>query len=457
MSVIKRWSTGSIGNPYPDHTDRGNPNTKGLAYDTNNNVLGPGIEAYIEEDEVLASSDNRPLQNLVENDITLDKNISDVASEVDHGIFKDRYNEFSINILTQDYYPDPEIPDVNILTTPLRINSGSSIINGKVTRIGNQKILFFLRDDDSLIFPDYTESILTELKDDNYFGDYRVVYTTISEDLPENFESYEIKIINKSTLDPNIEDRIIIFKVYRDWEDIIPLKADSEQAIDEKVNFQNDINFGQQSEGYWLKSPNEEVDQVTGTYVSDVQIRKDIGINDKLLEEEKYTTNDVTGKKEYEIVTDGIFFNDIQWSISEQAFDQDADIQDLYVDSEDGIFFILRSNTFKSIFYKSAVSLQLQPKELRLVGESESVNTGIKKIKDYLFIYGTNGFIKNFDLRDNFQESQVKTIANFSTTQEITSIYIWNDQLWISGLQLLKILIQHLIIQLYLMIGHLRN
>ncbi|MFW6226354.1 MAG: hypothetical protein ACOC3V_05305, partial [bacterium] len=146
MSVIKKWSTGSIGNPYPDHSDRGNPNTKGLSYDIDDSIIGPGIEAYIEEDEVLASSDNRPLKNLVENDVILDKNISDVASEVDHGIFKNRYNEFSLDILNEDYYPDPEIPSSEILTTPLRINSGSSIINGKVTRIGNQKILYFLRE-----------------------------------------------------------------------------------------------------------------------------------------------------------------------------------------------------------------------------------------------------------------------------------------------------------------------
>ena len=73
MSVIKKWSTGSIGNQYPDHSDRGNSNTKGLSYDTSGDIIGPGIEAYIEEDEVLASSDNRPLKNLVENDVILDK------------------------------------------------------------------------------------------------------------------------------------------------------------------------------------------------------------------------------------------------------------------------------------------------------------------------------------------------------------------------------------------------
>ena len=436
MSVIKKWSTGSIGNSYPDHSDRGNSNTKGLAYDTSGDIIGPGIEAYIEEDEVLASSDNRPLKNLVENDVILDKNISDVASEVDHGIFSDRYNEFSLEVLEEDYYNDPEVSSSEFLTTPIRINSGSSIINGKVTRIGNQKVLYFLRDDNSLIFPDYENNentFLIELKDDNYFGDYNVVYTTTSDDLPSNFESYEIKIINKSTINEDVEDRTTIFKVYRDWEDIVPLKANSKITTNEIVDFKNDINFGQNSDGYWLKAETDSGEEIPGTYVSNVQIKKDIEIKDKYLEKDKFITNTITGEKEYEIVTDGIFFNDIQWSISEQAFDPLADIQDLFVDENEGIYFILRSNNFKQIFYKSAVSVQLQPKDLRFVGEENSVNTGIKKIKDYLFVYGTNGFIKAFDINDTFQSSTVKSFTSLDTDQEITNIYEWNDQIWISG------------------------
>jgi len=439
LSVIKRWSTGSIGNEYPDHKERNNPNTKGLSYE-GSEIVGPGIEGYIEEDEVLASSDNRPLKNLVENDIILDKNISDVASEVDHGIFKNRYNEFKLDILTQDYLNDPEIQSTEFLTTLLRINSGSSIINGKVTRIGNQKILYFMRTtDSSIIFPDYennTDSILIEINDDNYFNDYNVVYTTISDTLPNNFESYEVKITNKSTINTSVEDRVLIYKIYRDWEDITPLKADSKEAKNEIINFQNDINFGKTSDGYWLKSPTGLGDPIKGTFVTDVKIKKDIEIKDKFLEKDLFTINTTTGKKEYEIITDGIFFNDIQWFIADELIDKSADIQDIYVDENNNIYFIIRSKTSTQLYYKAATSTQLVAKPIRNVGEPNtiSVNTRLKQIKNYLFVYGTNGFIRAVQLdSNNYIETPALVFSNIQTTQEITSIYVWNDQIWIAG------------------------
>ena len=169
MGNIKKWATGAIGNSYPDHSDRDNPNSAGLDTDG-----FPGIEAYIEEDEVNAATDNRPLKNLVENDGIISQNVTDVASEVDNGVFKDKYDAFDLEIQAQDYYEDPETQE-NILINPIRIKSGSAIINGQVTRIGNQKLVYFYRNDDSnsILFPDSATSgsYKIEIYDDDYFSD----------------------------------------------------------------------------------------------------------------------------------------------------------------------------------------------------------------------------------------------------------------------------------------------
>lgn len=472
MSVIKRWSTGSIGNVHPDHSDRGNPNTKGLSYNITGEIIGPGIEGYIEEDEVIASSDNRPLKNLVENDVILDTNLSDVASEVDHGIFKNRYNEFELDIQSEGFFEDPEIPNVEILTTPLRINSGSSIINGRVTRIGNQRILYFLRDDDSLVFPEYIDGQnITELKDDDYFGDYRPVYTTISEELPSGFESYEIRLSNKSTENPPVaDDRTIIYKAYRDWEEITPLKAESESAINEIVDFQNDINFGQFSEGYWLASPKHIYDDqgnlisstpVPGTHVSDVEISKDIIIRDKLLEPDRFEINS-NNHNEYEIITDGIFFNDIQWSIDSSQLEVGSDIQDMYVHSYvsnvvDGIetytsdiYFIVRSLTSRLLYLKKENSTQLQYRSI-IQGQNNGDNVyplGLKRLGNYLFFYGTKGFLRSIILEPEtitgnatgFNDKPLLHFSNFDNvadaslaSENINDIYYWKNRIWIAG------------------------
>jgi hypothetical protein len=140
MSTVKKYSTGEIGNTYPDHSDRGNPNTKGL--DSDNRL---GIEAYIEEDAVIASSDNRPLKNLVDNDVVLENNLADVASEVDKGVFLERYNDFDLEIKSSSNELNPLNRNETINITPIRIKSGSSIINGSVTRIGRQQVIYFLR------------------------------------------------------------------------------------------------------------------------------------------------------------------------------------------------------------------------------------------------------------------------------------------------------------------------
>jgi hypothetical protein len=91
---VKKFSTGPLGNQYPDHSERGNPNTRGLSVDGI-----PGVEAYIEEDRVLASEDNRPIKNLSQNDLVLEQNLAAVASEVDYGVLRGRDNELTIEVL----------------------------------------------------------------------------------------------------------------------------------------------------------------------------------------------------------------------------------------------------------------------------------------------------------------------------------------------------------------------
>lgn len=434
MANVKRWATGKIGNSYPDHTDRGNPNSKGLDSDGL-----PGIEAYIEEDPVMASNDNRPLKNLVENDGIISQNITDVASEVDNGIFNNKYDQFELTILPQDYHADPETGD-EIYINSLRIGSGSAIVNGQVTRIGNQKLVYFYRSDDahSILFPTYDESSNTfqvEIYDDDYFkdrttrtfGEYIPVYNTLTETLPSTFEDYEVIIINRDTQDAD-NRKITVFDMYRDWEDIVPFKARSEVKSDEEIKFNSDLNFGQFSEGYWFDCGN-----VKNTRVSDVKIEKNIIIEDKPILASEFTQDGTDYVKP--IVTDGLFFQDIKWGTNEY-FDPRFDIQDLYVDNDESIYFIQRSLENNRLFKLSPNSTQIETKNIGT--PINAVNLKIKKIGKYLVILGTKGigvtgFITLFDTTQAFDIGEIVSFSNFTGTEDLHDISIWDDKVWIAS------------------------
>ena len=423
---IKKWSTGPLGNPYPSHDDRGNPNTRGLDPDGL-----PGIEGYIEEDEVIARDDNRPLVNLADNDNLIINNLSDVASEVDYGVFSNRYQEFDIEILEPSFERDPESGE-EVHVNKLRVYAGSSIINGVVTRTGNQKLIYFYRDDGSQLFPNYTdESLSMEIFDDDYFGDYEPVYSTLSQDLPSNFDQYTIRITNRDSADPTNLDKTRIsdiYHVYRDWEDIIPYQPYNESVVEEEIDFVTDLNFGQQSDGYWLNSGGTQ-----GSRVSNVEVKKDIPVIDKELK--NFTLNSETGKYEEEIITDGVFFEDIRWT-ENTAFDQDSEIQEVFIDSGNNLYFIQRSFESRDLFRIQAGSNQLESAITR--GETEytnSINIGIKNIGKYLFLHGTDGLLRVYELGQPFQLSFIRLIDGFhqETTEDINDVMIWDNKIWISG------------------------
>lgn len=489
MANIKKFSTGEIGNEHPVRDTSNNPNTKGLTTEER-----PGIEAYIEEDPVDAYVDNRPLRNLVSNDILLDQNSSDVASEVDSGVFKDRYNEFDVEVLPTDLYADPEKPENSIYVTPLRIKSGSSIINGQVTRIGNQKIIYFIKEkNNQIIFPQYSNVTETSLfiDDPGYDGDYSPVYDSVADGLPENFENYEIQIRN--VYSDGRAERIQYFKTFRDWEDIVPYKPHTEKTVKEIVNFGTDINYGQDSEGYWLRSggskatlqsvsdlpalssnpshgdvyyvldtakyykfdegslewkittDSEDYEGVKGTVTSSVKLEKNISVKDKFLHAANFTVNQ-DGTASHSVVTDGIFFEDIKWTETIKI-DSSADILDMYVDENDNLYFItaglckvenpttglLEPKRFLFRLTRSAIEL-----ENKITGAEVSdtiTYTRMRKVGNYLFLMGTDGFITTWDLTKNFNSDVVSPIKYFEgfSGEAFKDAFLWNDQLFVAS------------------------
>lgn len=426
MSTVKKWSTGAIGNTWPDHSDRGNPNTQGL--DTENR---PGVEAYIEEDAVVASDDNRPIKNLVDNDVVLENNLSDVASEVDKGVFLDRYNDFDIEILPPESVKNPENNDQTILITPLRIRSGSSIIDGQVTRIGNQQLIYFVRkdDEDSILFPPYEDqgdALQIEITDEDYFGDYEPVYSTISDDLPENFDSYIITITNIDTTgtQPN---RVLNYDTYRDWEDIIPLPAETLDQEDEVVSFQHDQNYGQFSEGYRVYSGG-----VVSTQISNVQVEKKLTVKDDLFVSSDFVHHSGPNEHRAPIHTNYLFFDDVILSGLENLFDRNDDINDIHVDENENIYFTVRDTVNKYLYLKASTAQRIQAKLVIPSGDAE-ILTGIRVVGNNMFLIGTEGFLKVWNTNTDFLSGPILSVPNFSTTQDIQCICVWDNKIWVTG------------------------
>lgn len=429
MSVVKKWSTGPLGNNYPDHSERGNPNTRGLSDEGI-----PGVEGYIEEDQVIANSDNRPLENLAQNDAIIENNIIDVAANVDYGVIKDRYEEFDIEVLDKDNYQNPESDDPNdiIEITPIRIKSGSAFVNGQVTRIGNQKIIYFLKDDDSFIFPDYVAGqgrSVIEIYDNDYFGSYRPVYDTLATDLPTNFTDFEIKIINLDSTGQR-EQRNSYFNTYRNWEDIIPYQPESEQG-QEILSFQYDTNYGQDSEGVWLNPENDYIN----VKVSDVEVKKDIEVLDKYLDPSQFKLNPDTGRYEYIIETDGIFFDNIRWSAS----DDSADILDVFVEDNDDIYFIYDPYSIKNTNVESYLLYILNTASGQVDNIEITRDTSFQKpqklvnIEDFVFVLGEGSLIKFLKLSDD-EPVLYEFINSIVPTDDETfrTVELWDGNIWIA-------------------------
>lgn len=488
MANIKKFSTGEIGNQYPIRDTSNNPNTRGLTSEER-----PGIEAYIEEDPVDAYVDNRPLKNLVSNDILLDQNSSDVASEVDFGVFKNRYNEFDIEVLPTDLYSDPEKPDNNIYITPLRVKSGSSIINGQVTRIGNQKIIYFIKEkNNQIIFPQYsnTTEMTLFIDDPGYDGDYSPVYDSVAEGLPENFENYEIQIRN--TYSDGRKERIQYFKTFRDWEDIVPYKPHTANTIKEIINFGTDINYGQDSEGYWLRSGgskatlnkvsdlpslssnpshgdvyyvletksyykfdetnlewkvttnHQDYEGVKGTATSSIKLEKNISVKDKFLDPKNFIQNQ-DGTMSHDIITDGVFFEDVVWTETIKI-DPSADILDLYVDENDDLYFITAGlckvknpstgilEPKRFLFRLTKGAIELENKITGAEVRDTITYTRMRKIGDYLFLMGTDGFITTWNLTKNFNNDVVDPVVYFKdfSGEAFKDAFLWNNELIIA-------------------------
>ena len=413
MPRVKKWSTGSIGNPYPDHSERNNPNTRGLSIDG-----VPGVEGFIEEDRVLASEDNRPIENLTQNDQVLEKNLTSIASEVDYGVLKGKDNEFKIEVLQKGDYPNPDNEEEIIEISPLRIHSGQAIVDGQVTSIGSQKIIYFLKDDGSYIFPDYQEhkgKTVIPIFDDLYTGSYKPVYDTETNGLPESFENYEIKIINKYDIG---DDRITYFKVYRDWEDIIPYTPYTEDAIT-NLNFIYDENYGRKSEGVWLKGG--DVDNIK---ISEVVVTKDIEVKDKKLS----NFNQNGSAYEQYIITDGIFFDNIPWKTETQ---EKREVQDLYVDNEGAIFFVYKHQELnENLFYLPVGSTQTS--NVNLFNTQEQAITKITEINGILYILGTNGYFATYDVV-NRPDNLINDYTTFiDSTENFNSIVCFGEDVWVA-------------------------
>lgn len=412
MPRVKKWSTGSIGNQHPDHSERNNPNTRGLSIDG-----VPGIEGYIEEDRVIADQDNRPIENLSQNDQVLERNLSSVASEVDYGVLRNKDEEFRIEILSRGEYTNPEDESELIETTPLRIHSGQAIVDGQVTSVGNQKIIYFLKDDGSYLFPDYAEhegKTVIPVSDDLYDGNYKPVYDTLADNLPNNFEAYEIKITNKYD---SADDRITFFKVYRNWEDIIPYTPHSTET-EETLNFVYDENYGRESEGVWLEGNN--VDNVK---ISNVVVKKNIQVKDKLLK------NFIQNGSFYEkyIVTDGIFFDNIEWKTATQ---EKLDVQDLYATEDNSLYFVYKhQEPSENLFYLPVGSTQAS--NISLSNAADQAITRIIGIGNILFVLGTNGYFKTYDMET---KTGILTEYNFfsDSTENFRDVTHWQDRIWIT-------------------------
>jgi hypothetical protein len=416
---VKKFSTGPLGNQYPDHSERGNPNTRGLSVDGI-----PGVEAYIEEDRVLASEDNRPIKNLSQNDLVLEQNLAAVASEVDYGVLRGRDNELTIEVLDRGLYANPENPTESMSVTPLRIHSGYAIVDGQVVSIGGQKISYFIKDDGSYLFPDYQANAgntVIPVQDDLYTGAYIPVYDFESEGLPDNFESYEIKIINKYD---TADDRVIYFKAYRDWEDIVPY-APNTQTESTNLNFIYDENYGRESEGVWLQGG-----AIDNLKISDVVVKKNIQVRDKVLEDFR----EVNGAFEKQIITDGIFFDNINWKTDIEI---NKNIQDIYVEDSGDIYFVHEhTGVGENLLYLPNGSTQVTSIPL-----SNQADQGVNRIifaHDLLFILGTNGYFRTLDTSSPNPSATAYDFFPISQSdpdfkdENFTNVINWQGKIWIT-------------------------
>lgn len=232
---IKRWSTGRIGNTFPEHLQTDHVNTKGL----DNRGL-PGIESYIDEDVVRAYDDSRPLINLLSNDEMLSRSADSRARSFDHGAYlKNDNDDWRLTIGAENYYSDPEDFTRQITITPLQIAKGVAYApNSGIISTGYKKIAGFRRDDGTSLWVDehdwyYNTNITLDDPETSYVGYYRPVYVELPEStLPSNFKDYQINVRQLTST-----GAIYTYPIYLQKDLIIPFRSSTFAVEDEQVDF----------------------------------------------------------------------------------------------------------------------------------------------------------------------------------------------------------------------------
>jgi hypothetical protein len=235
MPDIKRYSTGRVGNTYPEHLSTDHVNTKGL----DGRGL-PGIEAFIDEDIVRSYDDNRPLINLLSNDETISRATDSSIRILDVGAALRNDNEdWRLTIGDESYFCNPENFDEEMTVTPIKIARGTAYSTSRgYISTGFKKIAGFRRSDDTSLWVDehswYYSAVIT-LDDPlaGYAGLYRPIYVELPEStLPDNYQDYQISVRQILTT-----GNIYTYPIYSKEDLLIPYKSSIFSVINEALNF----------------------------------------------------------------------------------------------------------------------------------------------------------------------------------------------------------------------------
>jgi hypothetical protein len=238
MPDIKKYSTGRLGNKWPEHPNSDHVNTKGLDREGT-----PGLEAYIDEDIVRAYDDNRPILNLLTNDEILNKYINEHAKSYGiNTIFKNSKTDWDVRIGDRGYYVDPENFNRQIITTPLNIRISSAINEGSGAIAGSFKELVgFKRSDGTSLWIDphewyYDNTPTVDDPYESYRGYYKPIYSDVSDSsVPEDYKDYELALRQIYTT-----GAIYKYPIYTDRDVVIPLKSSIFNITDEVIDFSKD-------------------------------------------------------------------------------------------------------------------------------------------------------------------------------------------------------------------------
>jgi hypothetical protein len=235
MPKIKDWSTGRLGNIYPEHANTDHTNTKGL--DKEGNI---GIEAYINEDVVRAYDDNRPVINLLSNDGLLNFSIDEYAKNLHiSGALITEPESWKLDVQSESLYTSPEDWTQRLTITPLYIKKGVAVAPETGFIANKQKWLVGLaRDDGSVFYVDESSwyNKQTPIVNDPivaYDGYYRPVYSDLPEGkMPEEFENYRFTVRQFYTTGNQYT-----FPIFNDFDIIFPYQSNENTVVDEEVDF----------------------------------------------------------------------------------------------------------------------------------------------------------------------------------------------------------------------------